>query len=152
MQTLEIIKNYLNEHKLTNNAEILPNGKRVLVVDYESEFSTYKICIDEPIENEKYIRLYSILSRACKEAKYNTCRIINDYNKQYDYAKFYYQESEQGELILASYIIPSMETGLTYFFGKALDKLVFALDNAKFLMPTAVFNGQIKWWDFSDSD
>lgn len=152
MQSLEIIKNYLDKEDIKNNIESLPNGNSVLTLKCKGEATEWGFCVQEPFENRKQVRLYAIVSRTCKEAKYNVCKIINDYNKKYDYVKFFYQESEQGVFVYASYSIPSLESGLSYFFGKVLKEFVSVLDDVDCSIPVLVFNGQIESWNLSDND
>lgn len=152
MQSLEIIKNFLDKKDIKNGIESLPNGDSVLTLECKGELFEWGICVEEPVGNEKQVRLYAIVTTTCKEAKYNVCRIINGYNKKYDYVKFFYQESEQGEFVFASYSIPSLESGLPYFFGKVLKEFVSVLDDVICSIPMAVFNGQVKSWYFSDND
>lgn len=152
MQSLEIIKNYLDNESIKNSIESLPNGDSVLTLECKGELFEWGIFVEEPVENGKQVRLYALVTTTCKEAKYNVCRIINDYNKKYDYVKFFYQESEQGELVLASYSIPSLDSGLPFFFEKVLKEFVSVLDDVSCSIPMSVFKGKIKLWDFSGND
>lgn len=152
MKSLEMIKSLLDEKNIKNSIDDLPNGKSVLTLECNGESLSWTIFVEEPVENGKQIRLYTIVTPTCKDAKYNVCRIINGYNKKYNYVKFFYQESEQGEFVFASYTIPSLEEGLTYFFKKVLIEFVSVLDDVIFSIPMMVFNGQVKSWYFSDND
>lgn len=152
MQSLEMIKSILDEKNIKNNIDNLPNGKSVLTLECNGESSTWTIFVEETAKNGKQIRLYAIVAPTCKDAKYNVCRIINDYNKKYDYVKFFYQESEQGEFVFASYSIPSLDEGLTYFFKKVLIEFVSVLDDVICSIPMNVFNGQVKSWYFPDNE
>lgn len=152
MRSLEIIKNFLDKEGVKNSIDSLPNGVSVLTLKCKGELFEWGIWVEEAIENGKQVQMNAIVTITCKEAKYNVCRIINSYNKKYNYVKFFYQESEQGEFVFASYSIPSLNSGLQYFFGKVLKEFVSVLDDVICSIPMAVFSGQVKSWLFSDND
>lgn len=152
MESLKIIQEFLDKGNIENNIELLPNGNSILNIKYKGKISDHWICAEEPSEDSKQVIIYSIVAKGCKEAKCNICRIINGYNKKYDYVKFFYQESEQGEYVFASYCIPSLKSGLQFYFGKVFLSFISILDEVTFSVPQMVFNGQIKTWYFADDE
>ena len=151
MRNLEVIKNYLDEEGIKSHIETLSNSASVLIVNCKEEVFEWNIHVSEPVEGGKEVTLYAVVSITCKEARYNVYRIINGYNKKYNYVKFFYQESEQGELVLASYSIPPLDSGLSFFFGKVLKKFVSILDDVALSIPTPVFKGEVKSY-FSENN
>ena len=132
MKNLELINDYLDEIGIENNIEYLPNAKSVLTFEYGSKMSEWWITVEEVNENGKQIRLYSILSNFSKEKREEVYQILNNFNKKYDYVKFFCQESEQGDFVFASHCIPSLDSGIEYYFVKILKEFVIVLDDAFF--------------------
>lgn len=150
MNSLNIIKKFLDGKNIKNDMDILPNGKTVLVAECRSgEFSLKRnICIEQPIENDNSIRVYCIITNVSTDAKRYVCQIINDYNRKYNFIKFFYQESMQGAFLFASYGIPALDSGLENFFEKILNTLLVVADDVALNIPAAAFLGEVKPWLF----
>ena len=141
MKSIETIKSILGKVGIENSIEILPDDSKVLTFRYESK----DIMVSNPIKDSEIVQMCSIVSPASKEAKNTILRIINDYNGDYDYIKFFYQESYQGALVFASYMIPSLDAGLENYFLVIMQKMVGALNDLNSKIPIqAVFTGKIK--------
>lgn len=152
MESLKVIQEFLNKGNIENNIQLLPNGDSILNIRYKGKISYHWVCAEEPSKDSKQVRIYTVVAKGCKEAKYNICRIINGYNMKYDYVKFFYQESGQGEYVFASYSIPSLKAGLQFYFGKVFSSFISVLDEVTYAIPQMVFNGQIKTWYFADGE
>ena len=132
MKNLELINDYLDEIGIESNIEYLPNGKSVLTFEYGSKMSEWWIAVEEVNDNGKQIRLYSILSSFLNKKIDDVCKILNDFNKKYDYIKFYCQETEEGDFVFASYCIPSLDSEITDYFVKIFKVFTSILDDAYF--------------------
>ena len=142
-KSLDILKKHLDKNDIKNDIEILSNGKCILHVEGKGEFIRYEICVEEPIIGGRQVRLYTPLTRVDKGTKQNVCKIINSYNQKYNYLKFIYQESEQGNYVIAAYSIPALDSGLTYYFDTIFEKFVYILDDIGSLTPMMIFNEEI---------
>ena len=141
MKSIETIKSILEKVGIENSIENLPDDSKVLTFRYKS----IDIVVSNPVKNSEIVQMYSIVSPASKEAKNTILRLINNYNEDYDYIKFFYQESYQGALVFASYTIPSLDSGLEHYFLVIMKKMVEALNDLNSKIPIqAVFTGRIK--------
>lgn len=147
MGRIEVIKGLFDGYGIKNELVSTPNGAAVLSSELNGK--KQKWCIN--VFEDDGLCMQTTLLKVCKNLKYDICKALNDYNKKYNFAKMYYQESEQGEFIYASLHIPPVENlEFTYIFDVMLKEFVNTLDCVIDEIPASRFKGVEKQWLFSD--
>lgn len=149
MGRIETLKGLLDGYGVKN--EIISTPDETAVLSFEVKGKNQLWCINVTQFEDGGLCLHTTILKVCKNLKYEIYKALNDYNKKYNFAKTYYQESEKGEVICASYRVPALEyLELTYVFDSALKAFVCDLDCIMDEIPVSKFKGVEKQWLFSD--
>ena len=145
MGRIEVLKGLLDGYGVKN--ELISTSDEMAILSFEVKGKNQKWCINVSQFEDGGICLQTTILKVCNNLKYEIYKALNDYNKKYNFAKTYYQESEQGEFICASHRVHALEPlELTCIFDAVLKKFIGALDSIMEEMPVSKFKGVEKQW------
>lgn len=143
MDALEIVKKYLESNNIPYTIDIVAGEQILRLFERKANLLNRHISVKELEPGTGSIFIYILIAKTCKKAKHAVCVKLNEINKKYDYAKAVYQESEQGELVLALYTLPAMGDGLDIIFDIVLKQLVQISEDIFMEIPACVLNGDL---------
>lgn len=102
---IETISEYFKAQKMKTTIGTTPDNEKFIIVNYQTNyFWSLHIKVDE--DNET-IKIYAPFFSVSPTKKNHVYELINDWNREFLFVKFYFEDTTIGQLVVASNDIPT---------------------------------------------